>query len=194
MSTRKKSSVIILQKILDEKGKEYVENQYDNAWTNGTYLSDKILNQEFEEDYPALKERRKYTPGNTRTSDETFDKYVKPKIKAQWLNMRGTLCRYHVGMLQNGYPAVSVRLSDQSSAKLQLHQVPIWRKTGTVLVKGMTASHLCHKKKCLTCCVPEKTGVNTSRNYCPAYIIVNDILVVTCVHTPRCLRAGAHSK
>lgn len=180
----------MLNSLVDEFGPEAITGKYDTAWNNGSCLSDGELSLEFEIEFPELAESRIYLPNYRRPSDEEFIKYKKSSIKHAWLDHRGTRCRLHNGTRQNGYPVCSVRTSSKDSEKIQLHQIPHWRKTGTFIVSPRVASHRCHIKRCIVCAVDESRSVNTDRNRCVAYSVVNDTLIVRCRHRPRCLKSG----
>jgi len=120
---------------------------------------------------------------------------------------------------QNEYPTIKVRLNsqeakrelgkkfgdaqlcrNQESIPLDLHRLAALRNLNwnfpTTLGKDPVAIHRCHNKNCFN---PEHVyfgtkEINNSTEFCQAYVLVNNVILVCCTHQPNCLIPGKRSK
>lgn len=97
-----------------------------------------------------------------------------------------TLCK-KFGMEQASF--------DQSSVPLDLHRLAALANKGWDIDEinhGDHAIHRCHNKRCFN---PEHlyfgtSNTNRSTEFCPVWMLVNEVLVNCCHHIPTCLVPG----
>ena len=83
---------------------------------------------------------------------------------------------------------------EQSSVPLDLHRLAALQTSGWNIEAQLSfdALHRCHNKRCFN---PEhlyfgQKDTNRSTDFCPAYIIINGVIVHCCTHSPQCLVPG----
>nr|CAI83767.1 homing endonuclease [Didymium iridis] len=83
------------------------------------------------------------------------------------------------------------RSFDQTSLPLDLHRLSAMEENDWEMIDD-DAIHRCHNKRCFT-----KGHVyfgskdqNRSTDFCPAYVVINGVVVHVCTHTPSCLVPG----
>lgn len=188
---RNRVSTTVMQRVYDSKGKNFIEQKWENACDNsipGTIPS----YQEFCMDiWPGLLLHR--IPDDDE--EEGFDPDNSP-IYDQFVTLCEELrdCQIHTQLKMQEYPHVAIRLGN-ASLKLPLHQVPYYVETGWTTIheeknKSFAFAHKCHQRDCLIHAWPTSREENTSQTYCKKFQLVGTKLYDVCRCSPRCLRPG----
>jgi hypothetical protein len=163
-------------------------NFYDEAIQESTKWSDNELKDIFDKKVWNNLMKNKISTNILKIIN--IDKQI---IYEQWLKFsKLDECLIYQKDNLDRYPTRTVRTVTSSGRQFPFHQFPIRRseyeETGKLQnwPYEMVASHLCHSKQCLTCCIKEHRKYNTHRNDCVAFIIVDTKLHWICKHTPQC--------
>lgn len=183
----------VLERIRDEKGEKWIKHKFKialKASTRGGHVSlDYFRNNLWKPLYAH----------SVDPSEDCTEEFLQ-KIYDQYVRLTPELndCRLHTRTKQNGYPIHATRLKsdeekrDDSSSKLQLHQVQWWLDNGCPEIKrGDVFAHRCHNRLCLVHAVKTTRIVNNAQTYCKCFLIVGGELRHVCRHNPQCLNVGS---
>jgi len=116
----------------------------------------------------------------------------------EWSNLKD--CKIYNPKRLDIYPYRNYRTpwnTGSGSSGLPLHQILArieeMINNDNVFVpwgKQIVASHICHTKQCLVCAIKETKHLNTHRNYCITFTLINGYLFWTCQHEPKCRDFG----
>jgi hypothetical protein len=167
-----------------------------HKWTNQE-LSDYFYNVIWQKLY----QHRVYTSkelDNSSEFDLLYDYYY--DYYTTWLKLsKLDQCQiFNLDQLDR-YPTHNVRTTWTSAAGFPLYQMPPRIKEieeqHSISNWGynFVASHTCHTKQCLVCTIKEPRSANTHRNYCVAFILIDNNIIYTCQHYPKCKDFGPNA-
>jgi len=198
----------LFRRIIDHWEKRKPGSGWNNAFTlyqislqqSRQWTDTELLDYFYNIIWQKLYKHRIYTSNEFNTSefnllyDYYYDYYM------TWRKLSNLdKCRIYQTDKLDTYPVHNVRTTWTSSAHFPLHQMPArikeMEEQHSLLSWGFNqvASHLCHTKQCLVCTIKETRTANTHRNYCVAFTLINNNIVYTCQHYPRCKDFGPNA-
>jgi hypothetical protein len=76
--------------------------------------------------------------------------------------------------------------------EMQARFIEMYTEGGLSMWSGhYVATFLCHTKNCMVCTIKETRAKNLHRNYCVAFSLVDNRLIHSCVHEPKCRDFGS---
>lgn len=185
---RTKTNTTVLSRIKKHYGSRFIRKQYKKALRKserGTTLS--------------YREFKVLLWPHLLKHGIDVEKPRRYKIYKQYVRLSCDLlaCRLHTGQLLQGYPVVSCRLPDGCSVKLQLHQIPHYKRKGFKEIRKDAKSnnavfaHSCHNQRCLVHATRTSKDENNHQTYCKCFQLVGNKLYKTCKHEPRCMCPGS---
>jgi hypothetical protein len=179
-------------------GWEYVEELYFKALSTSQKWTEDDLFHYFESSvWPKLINHKVYS-SNIYILDNTKLSLNIEEYFYEWMAI-AKLDECFLKNLQrwDKYCVLKIRTHEVESMGLPLYQMQArfieMHNQGTLSMWGKeyVASHLCHCKNCMVCAIKETRQKNLHRNYCVAFRLVDNRLIHSCTHEPKCRDFGS---
>jgi len=189
-ASRNKNPVSPFDRVLSCYGIGYIRKAFKDSLNNAITMETVLCPSQFK----SIKSTELWATSQS-TERILIKCKVRPKGNSRYPTIKIRLAsKDHMTTLCNAY-GEGQRSFDQSSIPLDLHRLAALSNMDwniDAVASSDHAIHRCHNKKCFN---PEHiyfgtNDTNKSTEFCPAWILVNSVLINCCHHNPICLVPG----
>ena len=179
-------------------GWEYVQELYFKALQKSFKWTQDDLYNYFENSvWPKLIDHNIYSSNIYIIDNITLSKDIE-KYFYEWLDLAklNQCCLKSLNKPDN-FCVLRIKTHEVGSMNLPLYQmqarfIEMYTEGGlSIWGKQYLASNLCHTRSCMVCAIKETRAKHLHRNFCVAFRLVDNRLIHSCLHEPKCRNFGS---
>ena len=179
-------------------GWEYVQELYFTALQKSFKWTQDDLYNYFENSvWPKLIGHKIYSSDIFIIDNITLSKDIE-KYFYEWLDIaKLDECCLKILNKPDNFCVLRIKTHEVGSMNLPLYQmqarfIEMYTEGGlSIWGKQYLASNLCHTRSCMVCAIKETRAKHLHRNFCVAFRLVDNRLIHSCLHEPKCRNFGS---